>query len=191
LTRGVDKCNFFKFYTSRDFGHLILVFFIHFFWILEPHSKFKWPKSIFSEIPLVQPLIPIIACRSAKIATRHLRGVPYLIYYIVFGPWDLVKVKKKSVPEKSTYGAASHLKKLWGTKVMYCAYSKITSSRPSAGTWKFRIGSICFSSLCVRPAGLIGYLRILQLFVCALLPQMKKGQKQFLSQSQSDTRCSM
>jgi hypothetical protein len=30
---------------------------------------------------------------------------------------------------------------------MYCVCSKITSSRPSAGTWKFRIGSICFSSL--------------------------------------------
>jgi hypothetical protein len=33
---------------------------------------------------------------------------------------------------------------------MYCVCSKITSSRPSAGTWKFRIGSICFSSLWLR-----------------------------------------
>ena len=31
---------------------------------------------------------------------------------------------------------------LWCPKAYYCLCSKIISSRPSAGTWKFRIGSI-------------------------------------------------
>ena len=78
-----------------------------FFWILEPHSKFKRPKSIFSEIPRVQPLIPIIACRSAKMAAKHLRGIPQYSICIVLGPWDLLKVMKKKCSGKI---------QIWGCK---------------------------------------------------------------------------
>jgi hypothetical protein len=43
---------------------------------------------------------------------RKLRGVSEYSIYILFGPQDILKVVKKSVPEISTYGAASHLKRL-------------------------------------------------------------------------------
>ena len=76
LTWGVNKSDFFRFYTSGVLGTSNSSVLYPFFWILEPHSKFKRPKSIFSEIPRVQPLIPIIACRSAKMAAKHLRGIP-------------------------------------------------------------------------------------------------------------------
>ena len=81
-----------------------------FLMILQPHSKFEPSKSIFSEISRFHGLIPITACRSAKMAAKHLWSVPLYSICIVLGPWDLVKVMKKSVPEKSKYGAASHLK---------------------------------------------------------------------------------
>ena len=71
LTRGSTNVIFSDFTLP---GTCIVLY--PFFWILEPHSKFKRPKSIFSEIPCVQPLIPIIACRSAKMAAKHLRGIP-------------------------------------------------------------------------------------------------------------------
>ena len=58
---------------------LILVFltiFYDFLMILQPHNKFEPSESIFSEIPRFHGLIPIIACRSAKMAAKHLRVVP-------------------------------------------------------------------------------------------------------------------
>jgi hypothetical protein len=98
---------------DRALKHLILIFSIHFydfFMILEPLSKFKPSECIFVEIPRFQPLFPINTCRSAKMANKHLQGVPYYSICIVFDPRDLGKSSKKklkSVPEKSKYGAAS------------------------------------------------------------------------------------
>ena len=76
---GVTQCDFCKSFNSCSLGHLILVFltiFYDFLTILQPHSKFEPSKSIFSEISCFHSLIPIIACRSAKMAAKHLRGVP-------------------------------------------------------------------------------------------------------------------
>ena len=44
--------------------------------ILQPHSKFEPSKSIFSEISRFHGLIPIFACKSAPMASKHLQGVP-------------------------------------------------------------------------------------------------------------------
>ena len=38
---------------------------------------------------------------------------------------------------------SSFIISLWCLKAYYCACSKMISSRPSPGTWKFRISSIC------------------------------------------------
>ena len=76
---GATQCDFFKFFNSGSLGHLILVYltiFYDFFMILQPHNKFEPSESIFSEISCFRGLIPIIACRSAKMAAKHLRDVP-------------------------------------------------------------------------------------------------------------------
>ena len=98
-----------------------------FFWILEPHSKFKRPKSTFSEIPRVQPLTPIIACRSAKMAAKHLRGFLSTRYALYLAHGTYWKSWKKSVPEKSKHGAASHLK--GQTKLKWFFQAEVSSTK--------------------------------------------------------------
>ena len=72
LTRGVKIRSFQLWQLGTSNSSALYPF----FWILEPRSKFKRSKSIFSEISSFQGIIPIIACRSAKMAARHLRDVP-------------------------------------------------------------------------------------------------------------------